>query len=246
MTQGREGNSRREKLEGDRHSLSSSRLPRHLWWGLTVPGSGWENRHSRELNSCPGLWKWGWWQSLPLPSFGPGLPVWFVGPYCVILSKSPSLPGLPVPHLSIQAGGCGGRGGSQVTPLLSSDQAGPLSHGSPLRGQAAVFCQQPRGGFTSHTKPRFVFRLRCFMRVGISAHSPDAAGSDNPDTVGRFSGNPLLQQKKVKLGKARILADAKSAHLPSKPGLLGGDAEKQLDTFCSRSPRGSGDLRRPN
>lgn len=61
------------------------------------------------------------------------------------------------------------------------------------------------------------------MRAGIRTHSPGAAGSNNPDTVGGFSGNPPPQQKKVKPSEAKISADAKSVHLPSKLRLLSGD-----------------------
>lgn len=69
-------------------------------------------------------------------------------------------------------------------------------------------------------------------------HSPDAAGSKNPDTVRGFSGNPPPQRKEAKPCKARMSADAKLPIYLPNPGCLAGPAEAQAGTLSSRSGEG--------
>lgn len=54
-------------------------------------------------------------------------------------------------------------------------------------------------------------------------HSPDAAGSNNPDTVGGFSRNPLLPRKKVNPAKQGFL---QMQNLPIYLLILGSSAGK--------------------
>lgn len=71
---------------------------------------------------------------------------------------------------------------------------------------------------TGSAKPWFVFLSPVFCLCELVSELTPLMlpGSNNPDMVQGFSGNPPLWQKKTKPSKGRIFADAESAHLPSK------------------------------
>lgn len=86
--------------------------------------------------------------------------------------------------------------------LLAWVGPGSPSHHCPLRGCAVAwlpsFASSPSGQL--HQPPCTPVCVSAFrvlsVRVGIRTCSPDAAGSNNPDTVRRFSGNPCNSGRK--------------------------------------------------
>lgn len=89
-----------------------------------------------------------------------------------------------------------------------------------------------------------MFCLPCLMGVGVDTHSPDAAGSHNPDTAAGFSGNPPRQQQKAdgKQGCRQL----QRLPLASKPRCWTGTAEKQVDVSAPGLPEVTGGVHRPN